>query len=133
MPKGWRRPSAKASALAGFVLSAAGRMTPHGQRHIDAAKADGRWDNAYPSLKESTHDTVPPDLRAAIEASPKARKTFRALSRQQLFVLSVRVLGMKSAAGRARRVAEFVEMLERGETIAPGETVAMAKPVVKKK
>ena len=54
-------------------LIAAGRMTPHGQRQVDAAKADGRWDAAYAPMRSVT---VPDDLRAAIEANPRARKTF---------------------------------------------------------
>jgi uncharacterized protein YdeI (YjbR/CyaY-like superfamily) len=32
-------------------LLAAGRMTPHGLEHVDAAKADGRWDKAYPQAR----------------------------------------------------------------------------------
>src|SRR6478609_3875042 len=47
-------------------LTAAGRMTPHGQRQIDAAKADGRWDAAYAPMRRATAATVPDDLRAAI-------------------------------------------------------------------
>ena len=50
-------------------LTAAGRMTPHGQRQVDAAKADGRWDAAYAPMRQASEATVPDDLRAAIEAS----------------------------------------------------------------
>jgi len=49
-------------------LIAAGRMTPHGQRQIDAAKADGRWDAAYAPSRAISKDTLPADLRAAIDA-----------------------------------------------------------------
>lgn len=98
-------------------LTAAGRMTEHGQRQVDAAKADGRWDAAYAPVRSASADTVPDDLRAAIEASPKARKTFRTLNRQNLFALTFRTNNMKTRAGRARKVAELVAMLERGETI----------------
>ncbi len=38
-------------------LTAAGRMTPHGQRQVDAAKADGRWDAPYVPLRRATTDT----------------------------------------------------------------------------
>jgi uncharacterized protein YdeI (YjbR/CyaY-like superfamily) len=100
-------------------LTAAGRMTPHGQRQVDAAKADGRWDAAYAPIRSATHATIPDDLRAAIEASPRARKTFRTLGRQNLFALAFRTNNMKTAAGRARKVAALVAMLERGETIVP--------------
>jgi uncharacterized protein YdeI (YjbR/CyaY-like superfamily) len=104
-------------------LTAAGRMTSHGQRHVDTARADGRWDSAYAPIRSANRDTVPPDLRAAIDASPRARRTFRTLGRQNLFLLAFRTNSMKTAAGRARKIAELVLMLERGETIAPQATV----------
>jgi uncharacterized protein YdeI (YjbR/CyaY-like superfamily) len=100
-------------------LTAAGRMTPHGQRQIDAAKADGRWDAAYAPIRSATENTIPEDLRAAIEASPRAQETFRGLGRQNLFALAFRTNNMKTAAGRARKIAALVAMLERGETIVP--------------
>ena len=100
-------------------LTAAGRMTPHGQRQVDAAKADGRWDAAYAPIRSATTDTIPDDLRAAIEASPRARKTFRTLGRLNLFALAFRTNNMKTPAGRARKIAALVAMLERGETIVP--------------
>lgn len=100
-------------------LTAAGRMTPHGQRQVDAAKADGRWDAAYAPIRKATIDTVPPDLRAAIEANPRALKTFRTLARQNLFALAFRTNNMKTPAGRARKIETLVAMLARGETIVP--------------
>jgi uncharacterized protein YdeI (YjbR/CyaY-like superfamily) len=103
-------------------LSGAGRMTPHGQRQVDAAKADGRWDAAYAPSRSLTKDTIPDDLRAAIEASPRARKTFRTIGRRDLFALAFRTNNMKTPAGRARKIAALVAMLERGEPIAPEPT-----------
>ena len=64
-------------------LTAAGRMTPHGQRQVDAARADGRWDAAYAPIRSASEATIPEDLRAAIEANPRARKTFRTLGRHE--------------------------------------------------
>jgi uncharacterized protein YdeI (YjbR/CyaY-like superfamily) len=94
-------------------------MTPHGQRQVDAAKADGRWDAAYAPIRSATEATVPDDLRAAIDVSPRARKTFQTLGRQNLFALAFRTNNMKTPAGRARKIATLVAMLERGETIVP--------------
>ncbi|HMJ55367.1 MAG TPA: YdeI/OmpD-associated family protein [Polyangiaceae bacterium] len=99
-------------------LTATGRMTPHGQLHIDAAKADGRWDAAYAPIRLATAATLPDDLRAAIEASPRARKTFKTLGRQDLFALAFRTNSMKTASGRAKKIAALVAMLARGETIS---------------
>ncbi len=100
-------------------LTAAGRMTPHGQRAIDAAKADGRWDAAYAPMRETSKDTIPEDLRVAIEANARARKTFESLGRQNLFALTFRTNNMKTPAGRAKKIAALVAMLARGETIVP--------------
>jgi uncharacterized protein YdeI (YjbR/CyaY-like superfamily) len=100
-------------------LTAAGRMTSHGQRQVDAAKADGRWDAAYAPIRSATAATIPDDLRAFIEASPRARKTFRTLGRQNLFALAFRTNNMRTPAGRAKKIAALVAMLERGETIVP--------------
>lgn len=100
-------------------LTAAGRMTPYGQRQVDAAKADGRWDAAYAPIRSASADTIPEDLRASIEANARAANTFRTLNRQNLFALTFRVGNMKTPAGRARKIAALVEMLARGETIVP--------------
>lgn len=100
-------------------LVAAGRMTPFGQAHVDAAKADGRWDAAYAPIRTATAAALPEDLRAAIAASPRAEKMLATLGRQNLFALAFRTTNMKTAAGRAKKIATLVAMLERGETIVP--------------
>ncbi len=100
-------------------LIGAGRMTPHGQREIDAAKADGRWDAAYAPMRATDASTIPDDLRSAIWASPRAKKTFATLSKRNLFALAFRTNAMKTAAGRAKKIAALVATLARGETIVP--------------
>lgn len=100
-------------------LTAAGRMTPHGQKQIDAAKADGRWDAAYAPIRSASEATIPKDLRAAIDANARARKTFQLLNRQNLFALTFRTNNMKTPAGRARKIETLVAMLAKGETIVP--------------
>ena len=91
-----------------------GRMTEHGLKHVELARADGRWDASY----RTTMDP-PEDLLAAIEASPAANEFFRTLTSQNRFALIFRVIGLKTPAARARKIAGFVEMLEKGETIYP--------------
>lgn len=93
-----------------------GRMTEHGLREVEAAKADGRWDRAYGSGKEMK---IPDDLQAAIDAEPQARKMLASLSAQNRFALAFRVHNMKTAAGRRKKIEAFVDMLKRGETIHP--------------
>jgi uncharacterized protein YdeI (YjbR/CyaY-like superfamily) len=94
-------------------------MKPPGQRQVDGAKADGRWEAAYAPIRAATEASIPHDLRAAIEGDPRARKTFQTLGRQNLFALAFRTNNMKTPAGRARKIASLVAMLARGETIVP--------------
>ncbi|RTM07850.1 MAG: hypothetical protein EKK31_10595 [Hyphomicrobiales bacterium] len=97
-------------------LVEAGRMTSHGLREVEAAKADGRWGRAYAGSKEMT---IPPDLQAAIDAEPKAKAMLEKLSAQNRFALAFRTHAMKTEAGRKKKIADLVAMLQRGETIHP--------------
>lgn len=114
-------------------LTTLGRMTPHGQRHIDAAMADGRWDAAYAPMRNATESTIPDDLRAAIEANKQARETFQSLGRANLFALAFRIGNMKTPAGRAKKIVDLVAMLERGETILPQKTTKPLQAIAKKR
>ena len=100
-------------------LIAAKRMTPHGQKQIDLAKADGRWDAAYAPIRKASADSMPADLMAAIKKNAKALKTFKTLSRQNQIALAVRTNNQKTADGRARTKATLVAKLAKRETIAP--------------
>ncbi len=93
-----------------------GRMTEHGLKHVEAAKADGRWDRAYDSGKTMK---FPEDLQAAIDVEPKAKAMLGKLSAQNRYALAFRLHNMKTEAGRKRKIEEFVAMLKRGETIHP--------------
>jgi uncharacterized protein YdeI (YjbR/CyaY-like superfamily) len=97
-------------------LTAAGRMTPHGRMHVDAARTDGRWEAAYGG--RSTIE-FPADLLAAIESEPKAARTFASLNPANRFALAFRTGNMKTTTGRERKIKTFVEMLRRGETPLP--------------
>ena len=97
-------------------LIAEGRMTEHGLKQVEAARADGRWDRAYASGKEMK---IPDDLQAAIDAEPAAKAMLAKLSAQNRFAIAFRVHNMKTEAGRKRKIAAFVEILKKGETIYP--------------
>jgi uncharacterized protein YdeI (YjbR/CyaY-like superfamily) len=105
-------------------LIAEGRMTEHGLREVEAAKADGRWARAYGSGQDMK---IPDELQAAIDASPKAKAMLATLSAQNRFSLAFRVHNMKTEAGRKKKIADFVSMLERGETIYPQGKPAKAE------
>ena len=97
-------------------LTAAGRMTPAGLAAVRAAQADGRWEAAYPAQSQAQ---VPADLLAAISADPAAQEMFEVLTATNRFALVHRLASVKRAETRERRIAQFVEMLARGETIHP--------------
>lgn len=104
-------------------LIADGRMRPAGLAEVERAKTDGRWDAAYDSARSAT---VPDDLRAALDASPRAKAFFSTLSGANRYAILFRVQTAKKPETRARRVREFVRMLERGE--APHPLIGESRP-----
>jgi uncharacterized protein YdeI (YjbR/CyaY-like superfamily) len=115
-PRGARSVWSQINRASVARLIKAGRMTPHGLRQVDLAKADGRWAAAYAPMRKASAATVPADLRAAIDADPRAQETFRTLNRQNLFALAFRTNALKTPAARARKIAARVAMLARGDT-----------------
>jgi uncharacterized protein YdeI (YjbR/CyaY-like superfamily) len=98
------------------ALIESGRMQPAGLREVERAKADGRWDAAYDAPSTAT---VPDDLRAALDAEPRAAAFFETLRAQNRYAILHRVQTAKKPETRARRIETFVAMLARGETIYP--------------
>ena len=98
------------------ALIAAGRMRPPGMQEIERAKKDGRWEMAYTSASNST---VPDDLQVALDANPEARTFFAALNSRNRYAILFRIQNAKKPETRARKIEEFVGMLNRGETFYP--------------
>ncbi|WP_372457701.1 YdeI/OmpD-associated family protein [Streptomyces olivaceus] len=96
------------------ALIDSGRMRPAGQREVDRAKADGRWDAAYASQSRAT---VPDDLRAALDAEPGAAAFFETLDSRNRYAILYRVEDAKKPGTRAARIEKFVAMLARGEKL----------------
>ncbi|MEP6504111.1 MAG: YdeI/OmpD-associated family protein [Betaproteobacteria bacterium] len=96
------------------VLVEAGRMQPAGQAQIDAAKADGRWECAYDGARTAT---MPDDLQAALDASPKAKAFFATVNASNRYAVLWRVQTAVKPETRTKRIAQLVEMLARGETV----------------
>jgi uncharacterized protein YdeI (YjbR/CyaY-like superfamily) len=97
-------------------LLAAGRMHPAGLDVVAQARADGRWESAYPSQKTIE---VPADLAAALAAEPRARAMFEILTSQNRYAVLYRIHNAKRSETRVRRIEHFVAMLARGETVHP--------------
>jgi len=96
------------------ALIAEGRMRAVGRSQVDAAKADGRWDAAYAPQSSAE---PPADLQAALDANPRAAAFFATLKGANRYAILYRVGDAKRPETRARRIAAFVEMLARGETL----------------
>src|SRR5207244_1409747 len=93
-----------------------GRMRPAGLREIERARSDGRWDKAYASQRTAE---TPKDLAAALARNPKANTFFATLNRVNRYAILYRTHTAKKPETRAARIAKFVAMLARGETIHP--------------
>jgi uncharacterized protein YdeI (YjbR/CyaY-like superfamily) len=112
-----RRPRSKWSQVnkrRASELLAEGRMRKSGAAQIEAARADGRWTTAYASASSAK---VPADLQDALSRNPKAAKFFATLRGASRYSILYRIGSVKRPETRARKIAEYVAMLERGETI----------------
>jgi len=98
------------------ALIAAGRMRPAGLLEVERARQDGRWEAAYAS---SSTATVPEDLQRALDANTKAQAFFATLNSQNRYAILFRIQNVKKAETRARKIAQYVEMLARGEKLHP--------------
>ena len=90
-------------------LIAAGRMRPSGLAEVEAAKADGRWAAAYQPQRNAT---VPPDLAAALAASPQAAQAFDALSKTQRYAVILKLATARTTAARAAQLGRAMAALE---------------------
>ena len=97
-------------------LIAAKQMTKAGLAAVEKAKADGRWAKAYASQATAT---VPDDLQAALDAKPKARAFFATLDSANRFSVLYRVQDAEAVPTRQARIAKFIAMLAKGETLHP--------------
>ena len=102
---------AKATALID-----AGRMKPAGIAEVERARQDGRWERAYDSPSRAT---IPDDLAAALAKNKRASAFFATLDSRNRYAILHRVQTAKKPETRARRIADFVEMLTRREKIHP--------------
>ncbi|MFB6365221.1 YdeI family protein [Paenibacillus elgii] len=115
-PRGAKSIWSKVNKDKAELLIASGRMQPPGLRAIEAAKQNGQWDKAYESQSRAT---VPDDLQSELDRNPQAKAFFESLDKQNRFAVLFRIHSAKKAETRAKRIQQFVDMLERGEKIYP--------------
>lgn len=97
-------------------LTDAGRMRPSGLAAVDAARSDGRWQAAYLGQADMT---TPPDLREALAANPAAAAAFERLDGANRYAIVYRLNAVKLPQTRSRKLAEYVDMLSRGDVLHP--------------
>jgi uncharacterized protein YdeI (YjbR/CyaY-like superfamily) len=96
------------------VLEESGALRPAGAAEVAAAKSDGRWEAAYEGQRTAK---VPDDLQAELDANPQAAAFFADLDGANRYAITYHLAEAKKPETRARRLAKFVAMLERGEKI----------------
>ena len=84
------------------------RMMEPGLVHVSAAKADGRWDNAYVVSEMK----VPDDFIAALEGKHKAKQFFETLNKSSRYVIAHGLTSAKKPETRQRRFAKYMDMIE---------------------
>lgn len=98
------------------ALIVAGRMQPEGLREVELAKADGRWAAAYSGQRDAS---VPDDLRRALDSNRAASEFFETLSSINRYAILYRITAVKRPETRARKIAQYVQMLAERKTIYP--------------
>lgn len=101
----------KAKALA---LIAAGKMESSGLKEIELAKNDGRWEAAYDSASKSV---VPNDFQVALDNNTSAKEFFDTLDSRNRYAILFRIQTAKRIETRAKKIIQFVQMLEKQEKI----------------
>ncbi|HET8655110.1 MAG TPA: YdeI/OmpD-associated family protein [Longimicrobiaceae bacterium] len=115
-PRGPRSLWSKRNVEKVQALVEAGRMHPAGLRAVEQAKADGRWEAAYDSQSTAS---IPADLQNALAGNPEANEFFSTLKGANRYAILFRIQTAKRPETRAKRIAQFIEMLQRHETIHP--------------
>ena len=89
-----------------------GRVEEPGLEHVRAAKADGRWANAYAPASEMK---VPADFLAALENRPKEKQFYETLTKSNRYAIAYGLETAKKPETRQRRFEKFMDMLVREE------------------
>ena len=115
-PRGKKSIWSKINRQKATALVECGRMKESGRQEMLRAQQDGRWERAYDSPRNAA---VPQDFQAALDKSPKAKAFFEKLESRNRYAILFRIQTVKKAETRARKIIEFVAMLERHEKIHP--------------
>jgi uncharacterized protein YdeI (YjbR/CyaY-like superfamily) len=113
-PRGPRSKWSQVNREKAEQLIAEGRMRSAGLRAVQAAQADGRWDDAYPAQSQAP---VPEDLQAALDAQPQAKAFFETLTGTRRYAFLYRLHHVKEPQRRQQRIAHYIELLSARQTL----------------
>jgi uncharacterized protein YdeI (YjbR/CyaY-like superfamily) len=113
-PRGPRSKWSQINRQAAQRLIDEGRMHPAGLVEVEAAKRDGRWDNAY---EPQSRATVPEDFAEALARHPEAGAFFETLKGARRYAFLYRLHQVKRPETRARRIEGYIELLGRRRTL----------------
>jgi uncharacterized protein YdeI (YjbR/CyaY-like superfamily) len=113
-PRGTRSKWSQVNRDTAERLIAQGRMRPAGLRAVQAAQADGRWEDAYPAQSQAA---VPDDLQAALDAHPDAKAFFATLTGSRRYAFLYRLHHVKRPDRRQQRIAHYIELLSQRRTL----------------
>jgi uncharacterized protein YdeI (YjbR/CyaY-like superfamily) len=103
-----------------LALIEEGRMAAAGLEEVKRAKADGRWEAAYPPQSKAE---VPADLQLALDKNAKAQRLFSKLDGANRYAILYRVHHAQEPEARAAKIEKYVQMLARGETFHPSKAM----------
>jgi uncharacterized protein YdeI (YjbR/CyaY-like superfamily) len=115
-PRGPKSMWSKINCEKATALLASGRMQPAGIRHIERAKADGRWDAAYDSQRKMT---IPDDFQRELDNNQEAKTFFATLNSVNRYAILYRIQTAKKPETRAARISKFIAMLSEQQKIYP--------------
>ena len=97
-------------------LEQSGKMKAAGIKQVEAAKADGRWEQAYDSPGNMV---VPADFLIKLARNKKAEAFFKTLNKTNTYAIVWRLQTAKKTETRDKRMKEILEMLKKQEKFHP--------------
>ena len=97
-------------------LEKSGKMKAAGIKQVEAAKADGRWEQAYDS---PSNMVVPVDFLKELAKNKKAETFFKTLNKTNTYAIVWRLQTAKKPETKNKRMKAILEMLKKGEKFHP--------------
>ncbi len=114
-PRGRRSVWSKRTNLHVDRLTKQGRMQPAGKPKLTRPRP---MVGGMPPMRRRLRSWSPPNFMTALQKSKKAAAFYASLSKSNRYAIYYRIHTAKKPETKKRKIAEFIAMLERGETIS---------------